>query len=150
MLQLVGRHQRPHARAQSQAQRHGRQPLEVEIAGRPPQVAVEHKVCAQPPPPALEVHQQEGEVVEQIDGGERLVELDGVEQHRLPLPQHDVVEVQVAVHAPHAACCRAPRKAGARTGELGPCCPLEGLSIRLGKNRRVPGKARGQLRGHGP
>ena len=113
----------PARRRATQAQRHGRQALEVEIAGRPPQVAVEHKICAQPPAPALEVHQQKGEVVEQIDGGERLVELDGVEQHRLPLPEHDVVEVQVAVHAPHTACCRAPRKAGARTGELGPWLP---------------------------
>ena len=58
MLQLVGRHQRPHAGAQPQAQRHGRQPLEVEIAGRPPQVAVEYDVGAQPPAAPLEVHQQ--------------------------------------------------------------------------------------------
>ena len=50
--------------------------------------------------PALgQIHQQEGEVVEHVARGDQRAELDGVEQHRSPLKQHDVAEMEVAVDA---------------------------------------------------
>ena len=52
-------------------------------------------------PAPIEVHEEKGEVVERVDGRDRLVELYGVEEHRPTLPQHDVAEVQVAVTAAH-------------------------------------------------
>ena len=55
----------------------------------------------------VEVHQQEGQIVERVDGGDGLVELDGVEQQGPAAPQHDVAEVQVAVAAAHVAAARA-------------------------------------------
>ncbi len=44
-----------------------------------------------------EVHEQEGEVVEGVDRGQRRVELEAVEQHRAAVQLHDVAEMQVAV-----------------------------------------------------
>ncbi len=44
-----------------------------------------------------QVHEQEGDIVEQVDLRERLIELDAVEQHRSTAEQHDVLEVQVTV-----------------------------------------------------
>ena len=57
--------------------------------------------CSQP---ALEqIHQQEGEIVEHVARGDDRAELDGVEQHRLAVDQHDIAEMQVAVDAPDQA-----------------------------------------------
>ena len=54
-------------------------------------------------PPLPQVHQQEGEVVEDVDAGDLVVELDRVEQRRLPRPQHDVAQMEVAVTLPDEA-----------------------------------------------
>ena len=50
-----------------------------------------------------QVHQQEREVVEHVDGGETGVEFDGVEQRRPAVDQDNIAEMQVAVAAPHQA-----------------------------------------------
>ena len=47
---------------------------------------------------ALEqVHQQEGQIVKHVAGGDDVAELDGVEQHRLAVDQHDIAEMEIAV-----------------------------------------------------
>src|SRR5262249_19524078 len=50
---------------------------------------------------AVKIHQQEGEIVEGVDGSQVVVELDGIEQSRAAVPEHDVAEMQIAVAAPH-------------------------------------------------
>jgi hypothetical protein len=46
-----------------------------------------------------EIHHQEGEVVEDVGGRDRLVELDRVEQHRPPVDQRDVPKMKIAMAA---------------------------------------------------
>ena len=50
-----------------------------------------------------EVHDQKGEVVENVPGRHRLIEFKRVEQDRLAAKQHDVVKVQVAVATAYLA-----------------------------------------------
>ena len=50
-----------------------------------------------------QVHEQEGQVVEDVDAGEIIVELDAVEQDRAVAEEHDVGEVEVAVTVADAA-----------------------------------------------
>ena len=45
----------------------------------------------------LQVHQQEGEIVEHVDAGDGIVELDGIEQPRPPVEEHDIAQMQIAV-----------------------------------------------------
>src|SRR5262249_21564907 len=51
----------------------------------------------------VEVHEQEGKVVEWVDGGEGFVECDGVEEHGAASPAQDIPEMHVARTAPQAA-----------------------------------------------
>ena len=46
-----------------------------------------------------QIHQQEGEVVEQVAGGNDWIKLERVERHRASIDQGDVAEVQIAVSA---------------------------------------------------
>ena len=85
-------------------------PRRVEVVAVAPQIAVEHDVGGGSLPMPVEIHQQEGQIVERVDGGDGLVELDGVEQDGPAAPQHDVAEVQVAVAAAHAARPRRARR----------------------------------------
>jgi hypothetical protein len=60
------------------------------------------------------IHQQEGEMVEGVDGGQVVVELDGIEQPRAAVPEHDIVEMQIAVAAAHeTGRCALVEKGGA-------------------------------------
>ena len=70
----------------------------------------------------LEIHQQKGEVVEDVDRGELVGEFEAVEQCRLALEQADITEVQVAVAAPHLSCCAPLVEQGADGNE-----PLQGF-----------------------
>jgi hypothetical protein len=56
--------------------------------------------------PRAEIHEQEGEIIENVDGGDGVVELDGVEQHRDALDLDDVAKVQVPMAVAHIACLR--------------------------------------------
>ena len=47
----------------------------------------------------VQIHQQEGKVVKGIDGGQCLVELDGVIERRLPMVENNVCQVEIAVAA---------------------------------------------------
>src|SRR5215208_4435380 len=54
--------------------------------------------------PALpQIHQQEGQVVEDVDTGQIVVELDGIKQRGAAIKQHDVAKMQVAVALAHRA-----------------------------------------------
>ena len=72
-----------------------------------------------------QVHEQEGQVVEHVDAGEIVVELDAVEQDRAVAEQHDVGEVEVAVAVADAAGGAA---AGPGAGRGGPAGPGSGAS----------------------
>ena len=50
-------------------------------------------------PARFEVHDQEGEVVEHVDAGDGLVELDAVEQRRPVVDEADIGKMQIAVAA---------------------------------------------------
>ena len=63
--------------------------------------------AARPQPALGQVHQQEGEIVEHVARRDQRAELDGVEQHRPAVDQHDVAEMQIAVNAADQAALRA-------------------------------------------
>ena len=50
-----------------------------------------------------EIHQQEGEIIEHVDAGEGLAELDAVEERRPPVQEDDVAEMKIAVAMPDLA-----------------------------------------------
>ena len=54
--------------------------------------------------PRAEIHEQEGEIVENVDGSDGVVELDGVEQHRDAIEFDDIAKVQVPMTVAHIAC----------------------------------------------
>src|SRR5215471_14645477 len=51
----------------------------------------------------LQIHQQKGEIIENVSTGQRIVELKAVEQRRLPVKEADVAKMQIAVAAAHLA-----------------------------------------------
>src|SRR5260370_15452313 len=55
----------------------------------------------------FQIDEQKRQVVENVDGGEGLVELEAIEQCRLPIEQTDIAEVQIAVAVAHLAGCTA-------------------------------------------
>ena len=54
-----------------------------------------------------QVHQQEGEVVKQVAGGEDRIEFESVESDRLAVENGDIAEMKVAVAAADQALCAA-------------------------------------------
>src|SRR4029077_8115704 len=46
-----------------------------------------------------EVHQQEGEVIEDVARRDDVAEFDGVEEHRSAIDQDDIAEMKIAVDA---------------------------------------------------
>ena len=99
LLGALCRHHGANPGPEPQEQRQGSQALQVQPRVRTPEIAIENDVGRHVLPAAVEIHQQEGEVVEGVDGREILIELDGIEQHRAVAPEHDIVEMQVAVAA---------------------------------------------------
>src|SRR6266567_2808670 len=87
-----------YSRADGQEQRYGRQP--VILIGQI-EIAIEGEVCEFLKPAMLQVHQQEGEIIEDVDAGEFLGEFEAVEQYRLTVEQADVPQVKIAVAASH-------------------------------------------------
>ena len=51
----------------------------------------------------VEIHQQESQVIDDIDAGQLFGELDAIEQHRPAVDETDVAQMQVAVTAAHPA-----------------------------------------------
>ncbi len=76
------------------------------------EIGVEHGVGVRAQPALAEIHQQKGEIVEHIDGGEPVVELDRVEQDGRAVDLDDVAQMQIAVAVAHIASpAPAPRAA---------------------------------------
>ena len=67
------------------------------------QISVQNRICAPAQAVAIQVHQQECEIVNRIDTGELVAEFDGVERHRFVVEETDIVQMQVAMHAAHKA-----------------------------------------------
>ena len=65
----------------------------------------------------LEIHQQKGEVIKDVDRSELVGEFEAIEQGRLALEQADIAEMQVAVAAPHFSRCAPPVEQGADGSE---------------------------------
>ena len=90
----------PHRCPDRKDQRHQREPLVLDAAvvvdlEKPPSLGTQAAI--------EQVHDKEGEVVEDVDRGQPLAELQAVEQHRPAVQEHDVGEVQVAMAAAHRA-----------------------------------------------
>ena len=145
---------RPDPGAQRQKERHDRQPV---ILTGAVEVAVQHPIGKHRELAVLEIHQQEGEVVEDVDAGQRLGELQAVEQGRLAVEQANVAEVQIAMAMAHLA-GRAPpvEQRGERRQPIVPlladrCDALRGKAgmlrgreaaiLRLGEVRHLRGAA---------
>ena len=97
------RHDGAHAGTAGEEQRQAGEALDLAADGLEGDVGVEHDVGRLPVAARVEVHQQEGEIVEHVDGGQRLAELERVEGNRNAVDEHDVAEVKIAVAAAHAA-----------------------------------------------
>ena len=104
-----------------QARNSGRHVEALDLAsdGLERHVGVEHHVGRLAIAARIEIHEQKGEVIQHVDGGQRLAELEGVERHGHVVDQHDVAEVQIAVAAAHAAGIAARDKEGLGTLEGG-------------------------------
>ena len=69
-----------------------------------PQVAVEDDVCRRSLAVTVEVHEEEGKVVQRVDGRDGFIELDGVVESRPALPHHDIGQMQIPMAPAHEAC----------------------------------------------
>ena len=93
--------------ARSEEERQRRQRVEVLGAACLGEIAVEHDIRGLGQAALEQVHQQEGEIVKHVAGRDDVAELDGVEQHRFAVDQHDVAEMKVAVDAADQAAAAA-------------------------------------------
>jgi len=75
----------------------------------------------------LQVHQHEGEVMQDIDTGNLVAELDAVEQGRPPFEQADVRQSHIAMAAPHASIAAPPVQLCRQLIEQGQLVPVERL-----------------------
>ena len=78
------------------------------------EVAVEHDIRRQRQAALEQVHQQEGEVVENVARSNDVAEFDGIEQNRLAVDQHDIAEMKVAMDAANEAAPAALAQQAAR------------------------------------
>ena len=99
---------RPQGGAAGQEERQKRQAVMVP---RQFQIAVEDDVGVTAQTVAVEIHEQEGKIVEHVDEDEAVEEFDGVERHRAAVEHTDIVEMQIAVAAAHEAVAPAPVEA---------------------------------------
>ena len=81
------------------------------------EIGVEHGVGVSRQAALAEIHEQEGEIVEHVDRGERIVELDRVEQDGRAVDLDDVAQVQIAVAVAHIASARPRLEQGRERGE---------------------------------
>ncbi len=116
LLQRRGRgaRLRAHGRPARQEQRQQLQPLP---ACRRVEIRVEHHVGMPRQLAAPQVHQQERQVVEDVDARDGIVELHAVERRGFAVEQDDVAQVQVAMAVPHESCLAPRLEQGAMTLE---------------------------------
>jgi hypothetical protein len=93
---------RPNARPAGEEQRQGREPLDLPADRLEGYISVEHRVGRLQVTARIEVHQQKGEVIENIDRRQCLAELQRVKGNRVAVDEHDVAKVQIAVTAADA------------------------------------------------
>ncbi len=86
----------PDRRPEGKIERQESQPIYFPD-GAARQVVIEDGIGLMPKAPEPKIHDEESEIVEHIDGGETVVELQRVEEAGFALPKHDVLEVQIAV-----------------------------------------------------
>ena len=58
----------------------------------------------------IKVHQQESEIVSQVDRRHLLIEFQRIERHRPTLPETQIAQVQIAMRAANQAQSGAPLK----------------------------------------
>ena len=109
---------------------------EAGLDARALDIGLEHGPGLRPQPALVEIHDQEGQIVERVGAGERLVELERVEQHRHTVEQHDVAEMQVAMAVPHPAGGPARVEQPGQALELGERRPVERRHGILGQDVR--------------
>ncbi len=113
------RHQCANCGPQRQKQRQRRQSFKLLLNfRRAPQIAVEEEIGVVAQPSLPEIHQHEGEVVENVDGRQPIVEFDRVKQNGPTGFEDDVAQVKVAVAAAHLA-LRFPPFKQRRNGRIG-------------------------------
>ena len=95
----IGQHERAHAGTRRQEQWQGRKSRQILGSAAQVEIVVQHEACGTARIAPHEIHEQESKIVKHIDGGDRLAELDRVEEFRHPLPHHDVLAVRIAVAA---------------------------------------------------
>lgn len=91
-----GGHVSPDGSTAGEKQGNGGQPA---VVMGPLEIAIQQLTGPFSQPMAIEIHEQKRQVIENIDAGESVVELDGIEKHRLFVDQADVVEMKVTVTA---------------------------------------------------
>jgi hypothetical protein len=94
-------------RQECRQQRQRRLMRSLRQLGDAPQPFVQQTVGERPEFALAEIHQGERQVVEHVDVGDALGELDGIEWHRLARYKHDVAQMQIAVAAADGAGCNA-------------------------------------------
>src|SRR3954466_7690771 len=93
------------------------------------QVAVEEQVGEVALIPAPQVHQKEGDIIQDIDRRERVVELDAVEQGRRTVEQANIAQDEIAMTSPDLS------RLAPSLEKVG--VPLEAMPERLRKDLRV-------------
>ena len=91
--------------------------------------------CA-PESPLAEIHQQKGDIVEHVDGGEPVVELDGIEQGGRAIDLDDIAQMQIAVAVAHIAASRPRLEQRREHGEPHPAGARE-VDYRLARQSNI-------------
>ncbi len=105
-LELLGarhRHDGAYGGTAGKEQRQAGKPLDLAADRLEGHVGVENDVCRLAVVARVEVHEQEGEIVQDVDGGQLLAELERIEGNGSVVDEDDVAEVEIAVAAAHAA-----------------------------------------------
>ena len=105
-------------RAQRQKQGQGAQPVGLRCKV---EIRVEDGIAEIAAAMQLEIHQQEGEIVEDVDTADLVAELDAVEQRRLARVEADIGEPKIAMTAAHSARIATPVEQRGQSIECGPC-----------------------------
>ena len=111
------RNQRADGGAHREEQRQQRQRIAM-LAPGGLQIAVEQAVRCVGIAKVQEIHDREGEVVQQVGGRHRCIEFDGVEQHGLFVDHDDVGEMRIAMAAAHQSGGGAASQQGEMVAQL--------------------------------
>ena len=137
---------RPDRRPHREEERERGKPDEIARAALRIEIGVEHGVGVRPQSALAEIHQEKGEIVEHIDRGEPIVELDRVEQDRRAVDLDDVAQMQIAVAVAHIASPGPRLEQGRERGEpVAACARKLNRRLRAAAHlhwRRIPPRCR--------